>query len=210
MFAETVFGRMVGSLDSCPWGAATGRHVGELPHTQWSLMQRPVTARPLYTPEQRRRRDATPWTRVQGVLAPVQFLVFLVSLGLVLQFLLTGHGEQAAIVSIVVKTLVLYTIMVTGAVWERAVFGRYLFAPAFFWEDAVSMVVIALHTLYLVALLSGALDSQRLMILALAAYGTYLANAAQFVMKLRAARLAERGDLAQADYRHATHGLGHA
>jgi 3-vinyl bacteriochlorophyllide hydratase len=61
---------------------------------------------PLYTPEERQRRDGSRWTLVQGVLAPVQFLVFLVSLALVLRFLATGQGEQAATLSIVVKTLV--------------------------------------------------------------------------------------------------------
>jgi 3-vinyl bacteriochlorophyllide hydratase len=150
---------------------------------------RRVRRRFLYTPDERRRRDATPWTLVQGVLAPVQFIVFLASLLLVLRFLATGGGETVATASIVVKTFVLYTIMVTGAIWEHKVFGRYLFAPAFYWEDMVSMLVIALHTLYLVALFSGALDVHSQMLLALAAYTTYLLNATQFVMKLRAARL---------------------
>ena len=86
---------------------------------------------------------------MQGALAPLQFVVFLVSLGLVLRYLATGEGLAAATGSIVVKTLVLYTIMITGALWEHAVFGRYLFARAFFWEDVVSIVVIALHTVYL-------------------------------------------------------------
>ena len=63
--------------------------------------------RPLYSPEERRRRDASPWTLVQGILAPVQFLVFLVSLILVLRYLATGAGEAVATVSIVVKTLFL-------------------------------------------------------------------------------------------------------
>ena len=44
----------------------------------------------LYTPEQRARRDATGWTLVQAVLAPLQFCVFLVSVWLVVRFLLTG------------------------------------------------------------------------------------------------------------------------
>ena len=35
---------------------------------------------PLYSEAERKRRDTTVWTLVQGVLAPVQFLVFLVSL----------------------------------------------------------------------------------------------------------------------------------
>lgn len=147
-----------------------------------------ASANALYTPDQRRRRDASKWTLVQGLLAPFQFVVFLVSLWLVLSFLTTGTGEAAATASIVVKTLVLYTIMVTGAIWEKVVFGRYLFAPAFYWEDVFSMLVLALHTAYLIALYTGALTTTELMLLALAAYATYLVNATQFIIKLRMAR----------------------
>jgi 3-vinyl bacteriochlorophyllide hydratase len=152
---------------------------------------RPQERAPLYTPEQRRRRDATVWTLVQGVLAPLQFLVFLVSLGLVLRFLSTGEGQAAATVSVVVKTLVLYGIMVTGSIWEKVVFDRWLFAPAFYWEDVFSMLVLALHTAYLVALGTGSMSVTGLMWLALAAYATYVINAGQFLLKLRAARLDE-------------------
>ena len=144
---------------------------------------------PLYTPLQRQRRDGSVWTLVQGILAPVQFLVFLVSLALVLRFLLTGEGEQAATLSVVVKTLTLYTIMLTGCIWEKVVFGQYLFAPAFFWEDVFSMAVLALHTAYLLALFKGWLDARGLMVLALAAYAAYVVNAGQFLWKLRMARL---------------------
>ncbi|MGV3728362.1 2-vinyl bacteriochlorophyllide hydratase [Hydrogenophaga sp.] len=151
---------------------------------------------PLYTPLQRQRRDASVWTLVQGVLAPVQFLVFLVSLALVIRFLLTGEGEQAATLSVVVKTLTLYTIMVTGCIWEKVVFGQYLFAPAFFWEDVFSMAVLALHTAYLLALFNGWLDARGLMWLALAAYATYVVNAGQFLYKLRMARLHGQSRLA--------------
>lgn len=145
--------------------------------------------RPLYTPEERRRRDQTPWTLVQGILAPVQFLVFLVSTVLVIRFLWTGEGEALATASIVLKTLLLYTIMVTGCIWEKVVFGKYLFAPAFFWEDVFSMLVLALHTAYLVALVGGLLVVSEQMALALAAYLAYVINATQFLLKLRAARL---------------------
>ena len=144
---------------------------------------------PLYTPAERQRRDASVWTLVQGVLAPVQFLVFLVSLGLVFRFLVSGEGYALANASVVLKTLVLYTIMVTGSIWEKAVFGQWLFAPAFFWEDVFSMLVLALHTAYLWAWWGRHLDTHSLMLLALAAYAAYLINATQFVLKLRAARL---------------------
>ena len=149
-----------------------------------------VRARPaLYTPQQRERRDASGWTLVQGWLAPVQFLIFVFSLVLVLRFLATGQGEAAATVSIVVKVVALYTIMLTGCLWEKDVFGVYLFAPAFYWEDVFSMLVLALHTAYLVALATGWLTAREQMLLALAAYATYVINATQFLLKLRAARL---------------------
>jgi 3-vinyl bacteriochlorophyllide hydratase len=144
---------------------------------------------PLYTREQRRRRDETPWTLVQGILAPVQFLVFVISAVLVLRFLITGEGLPAATISVVIKTFVLYAIMITGCIWEREVFGRYLFASAFFWEDFVSMFVLILHTAYIGALLFGTLHARYQMYIALLAYSAYLINATQFVIKLRAARL---------------------
>lgn len=147
----------------------------------------------LYTPEQRARRDASVWTLVQGILAPLQFLAFAVSLVLVLRYLANGDGYFAATVSILIKTALLLTIMVTGAIWEKVVFGQYLLAPAFFWEDVVSFVVIALHLAYVAALMTGALGTTGQMWLALAAYATYAVNAAQFILKLRRARLQSRG-----------------
>ncbi|MDZ7627154.1 MAG: 2-vinyl bacteriochlorophyllide hydratase [Parvularculaceae bacterium] len=149
----------------------------------------PLHRQPLYTPEERRRRDSSKWTLVQGVLAPIQFLVFLISLTLVLRYLATGEGFAAATMSVVVKTFVLYAIMVTGAIWEKVVFGQYLFARAFFWEDVFSMLVLALHTAYL-AMVFFAIGGPQLQLgVALAAYATYVINAGQFLWKLRVARL---------------------
>ncbi|TRD22593.1 2-vinyl bacteriochlorophyllide hydratase [Palleronia caenipelagi] len=143
----------------------------------------------IYTPEERRRRDGTIWTLVQAVLAPLQFLVFLVSLSLVSRALVTGDGYALANLSVLVKTLVLLTIMVTGAIWEKVVFGQYLLAPSFFWEDVVSFAVIALHLAYVWALFTDALTPQALLWLALLAYAAYMVNAAQFLLKFRRARL---------------------
>ena len=144
---------------------------------------------PLYTAEERARRDATVWTTVQGVLAPLQFIAFLISVALVFRYLLLETGYQAATVSILIKTGFLYVIMITGAVWEKVVFGQYLFARAFFWEDVFSFVVIALHTAYVWALVTQALSPAEEMWLALAAYAAYVVNAGQFLWKLRMARL---------------------
>lgn len=145
--------------------------------------------RGLYTPDQRVRRDSTAWTLVQGVLAPLQFVVFLFSLGLVLRYMMTGEGYMLATASIIAKTGILYLIMVTGAIWEKVVFGQWLFAPAFFWEDVVSFGVIALHSLYLYGFLTGAMSPDTLIVIVLAAYAAYVVNAGQFFWKLRSARL---------------------
>jgi 3-vinyl bacteriochlorophyllide hydratase len=170
------------------------------------VQQGPAVPAALYTEAQRARRDASPWTLVQGLLAPVQFLVCLVSVALIARFLLTGEGLLAANISIIVKTLTLYTIMITGAIWEKEVFGQYLLAPAFFWEDVVSFAVLALHTAYLLAYFQSLLGPSALMALALAAYATYAVNAAQFLWKLRQARrqAAAHGDAGQAAATSAT------
>lgn len=182
--AKAIVDRFVDKFDYTPWATFAGVSA---PHYRepGTPALRP---RPLYTVEERRRRDASPWTTVQGVLAPIQFAVFLLSLGLVLSYLRTGEGLAAATLSIIAKTLVLYAIMITGSIWEHAVFGRYLFARPFFWEDVVSIGVLALHTAYLCILaLDGSVALQ--LTVALAAYAAYVVNAAQYLLKLRAARL---------------------
>jgi 3-vinyl bacteriochlorophyllide hydratase len=142
----------------------------------------------LYTPEQRIKRDNSVWTLVQGVLAPLQFLVFLVSITLVIRFLMTGKDYEIANYSILLKTFFLLIIMITGCIWEKVVFDKYLFAEAFFWEDVFSMLVIFLHLSYVYCLFTQTLSPQSLMILALCAYVAYFINAAQFIWKLRVAR----------------------
>lgn len=144
----------------------------------------------IYTVEQRERRDASPWTLVQGILAPLQFLVFIVSVGFVVAALNNPDWAYHAMVSVIVKTLILYAIMITGSLWEKDVFGRYLFAPAFYWEDVVSMLVLALHTAYLVVVAFQLLPLKEQLLLALAAYASYVVNAAQFLIKFRQVRKA--------------------
>ena len=145
--------------------------------------------RPLYTTQQRAIRDKTKWTLVQAILAPLQFLIFAISLGLIGRYLATGQGYEIATASIIAKTLILYVIMITGSIWEKVVFGEWLFVESFFWEDVFSMLVLGLQTLYLGALIFGWWTPKVQMWIALAAYSTYVINAAQFIWKLRVARL---------------------
>ena len=156
----------------------------------------PSVSAGLYTPQERARRDATIWTPVQGFLAAFQFMVFAVSVCLIARYMVTGEGETAAVWSVVFKTLVLYAIMVNGSIWEKVVFDKWLFAPAFFWEDVFSFLVLGLHTAYLWSVYTGNMGTREQLWLALAAYAAYAINAGQFLLKLRAARAQERATLA--------------
>ena len=186
-------------IAACPWGAHAGFSPWGDRCDPWVdgpasvsrvLTPKSRSARPqLYTPAERARRDASPWTTVQAVLAPLQFAACAVSFLLIVRYFLTGHGYALATGSILLKTFALYAIMITGSIWEKAVFGRWLFAPAFFWEDVVSMVVLALQTAYVAALLLGWGTPAQQMTIAVAAYAAYAVNASQFLLKLRAARL---------------------
>ena len=142
----------------------------------------------LYTSDQKLRRDNSVWTKVQAVLAPLQFLLCFASIGFVVSYLYTGDGYFIATLSILLKTAILYLIMITGAIWEKEVFGQYLLAPAFFWEDIVSFFVIAFHTAYVLSLILSLMDAEKLMWLALVAYAAYFVNALQFLIKFRLGR----------------------
>jgi 3-vinyl bacteriochlorophyllide hydratase len=115
-----------------------------------------------------------------------------------MRFLISGEGESAAEFSIVLKTAALYAIMVTGSVWEKIVFGEWLFVKSFFWEDVFSMAVLALHTAYLIMLFNDWGSAHQQIYVALAAYVSYIINAVQFLWKLRIARLQSDAQLAVA------------
>lgn len=135
-----------------------------------------------YTAEQLQRRDNSKWTLVQAILAPVQFLAFLVSLGLVIRYLTTGEGYEIATISVLVKISLLWLITITGMIWEKEVFGKWFLAPEFFWEDTFNAIAMITHNLYFFARWQG-WSEQALMSLMLFAYSTYMINCVQFFIK---------------------------
>ncbi len=178
---------MIDYLAPSPWEGHAGTPLSH------RVLRKSPARRPLYSAQERIRRDRSPWTLVQAILAPLQFLAFAVSLALVARYLMTGRGYQVATISILIKTAALYAIMITGSIWEKEVFGKWLFAPAFFWEDVFSMLVLGLQTAYLSALILGWGTPRQQIAISLAAYAAYAINAFQFLWKLRQARLEAPG-----------------
>ncbi len=142
----------------------------------------------MYTPEQLARREASPWTRVQIILAPIQFLAFIISFALVIRYLLSGEGYWIATISVWIKIALIWAITITGMFWEKDVFGQYFMAREFFWEDLGNLVAILTHNAYFVVQWLG-WDDRSVMLVMVFAYTTYLLNAGQFIVKgIRSAR----------------------
>ncbi|MBK8987091.1 MAG: 2-vinyl bacteriochlorophyllide hydratase [Chloroflexi bacterium] len=135
-----------------------------------------------YTAEQLEKRNESKWTIVQAVLAPIQFLAFIISFFLVIRYLLTGNGFVIANISVLIKIGLLWLITFTGMIWEKEVFGQWFLAPQFFWEDVGNAIAMIMHNLYFWARWQD-WSQQAIMTLMLVAYTTYLVNSAQFVYK---------------------------
>ena len=84
--------------------------------------------------------------------------------------------------SVVVKTLTLYTIMITGAIWEHDVYGKWWFAHEFFIEDVMTANVFALHIAYLVAFYGFPADTRAYVAILCVAYCVYGLNVAQYIV----------------------------
>ena len=142
----------------------------------------------MYTPDQLRRREASRWTKVQIILAPIQFVAFIISFGLVIHYLITGDGFLAATISVWVKIALIWALTITGMLWEHDMYDHYFMAKEFFWEDLGNLIAIITHNLYFVAKGMGA-DERTVMWVMVFAYVTYLFNAAQFLERgVRSAR----------------------
>lgn len=135
-----------------------------------------------YTPEQMRRRQQSKWTIVQAILAPLQFLTFIISVILIIRYLSTGLDYQITTISILIKIALMWLITITGMLWEKEVFGQWFLAPQFFWEDVMNAVSLILHNGYFIGLLLGA-SERDLVLVMLVAYASYMINFAQFLVR---------------------------
>ncbi|NTV07643.1 MAG: 2-vinyl bacteriochlorophyllide hydratase [Chlorobium limicola] len=140
---------------------------------------------PRYTPEQLAKRNASVWTEIQILLAPVQFMIFLTGIGLNALY----ASNPASIdffwisVAILFKTLFFVILFITGMFFEKDLFGKWVFSKEFFWEDVGSSVATFFHFLYFVLAWKGYPDGT-LVIWATVAYSSYIINAVQYLVRI--------------------------
>lgn len=140
---------------------------------------------PHYTPEQLAKRNASVWTDVQLILAPIQFFVFLA--GVTVTYLYFQNNEVFSFywvsIAILFKTFLFALLFITGAYFEKEIFGKWVFSKEFLWEDIGSTIAGAFHLLYFVFAFMGARENV-LVIEAFIAYSTYVANALQYLVRI--------------------------
>jgi len=140
---------------------------------------------PRYTPEQLIKRNASVWTEIQIILAPVQFLIFLtgVTLNTLYANNLVAIDFYWISVAILFKTLFFALLFITGMFFEKEIFDTWVYSPEFLWEDIGSTVAAFFHLLYFVLAWMG--YPERLLVMeAYVAYMTYVANAMQYLIRI--------------------------
>lgn len=140
---------------------------------------------PRYTPEQLMKRNASVWTDIQLILAPIQFFVFLA--GVIVTFLYVQNDQIFSFywvsVAILFKTLFFGLLLVTGAYFEKEIFDKWIYGKEFLWEDVGSTVAAFFHLLYFVMAYMG-YPEDVLIWEAFLAYFTYVVNALQYLVRI--------------------------
>ena len=148
---------------------------------------------PRYTPEQLAKRNASIWTDIQIILAPIQFLVFVTGVSVTVLYLngLFISNFYWVSVAILFKTLFFALLFITGMFFEKEIFNKWVYSKEFLWEDIGSTVAAAFHLLYFVMAYFGYSDDV-LVWEAFLAYFTYIINALQYLVRIILEKLNER------------------
>jgi 3-vinyl bacteriochlorophyllide hydratase len=129
------------------------------------------------------RRSASVWTKIHPVFALGQLLAFFVSLGLLIGYFRGAVSFDVVHQSVLVKVALMVGAIITGALWEKDVFGAYWFAPEFMAEDTMTVNVFILHASYLLMAVAHPENVSLLIGMLIVAYGVYVANVAQYVVR---------------------------
>jgi len=148
---------------------------------------------PRYTPEQLVKRNASIWTDIQIILAPIQFLIFVAGVTITILYANGLFITDFYWVSVVIlfKTLFFALLFITGMFFEKEIFDKWVYSKEFLWEDIGSTVAAAFHLLYFVLAFLG-YPEDVLIWEAFLAYFTYVVNALQYLVRIILEKLNER------------------
>ncbi len=156
-------------------------------------VKRTTDLMPRYTPEQLVKRNASIWTDIQIILAPIQFLIFVTGVTITILYSNGLFITDFYWVSVVIlfKTLFFALLFITGMFFEKEIFDKWVYSKEFLWEDIGSTVAAAFHLLYFVLAFLG-YPEDVLIWEAFLAYFTYVVNALQYLVRIILEKLNER------------------
>uniref|UniRef100_Q3AQ29 2-vinyl bacteriochlorophyllide hydratase n=1 Tax=Chlorobium chlorochromatii (strain CaD3) TaxID=340177 RepID=Q3AQ29_CHLCH len=148
---------------------------------------------PRYNPEQLAKRNASVWTDIQIILAPIQFFFFIGGLTVTILYAndLFPGGFYWVSLAILFKTLFFALLFITGMYFEKEIFNQWVYSKEFLWEDVGSTVAAFFHLLYFVLAFAG-YPRDILILDAFLAYFTYVLNALQYLVRIILEKLNER------------------
>jgi 3-vinyl bacteriochlorophyllide hydratase len=138
------------------------------------------------------RRRASIWTTIHPFFAFGQLFTFVVSVGLLVAYLFGKVPFSYVAISVLIKIGLMVGAMVSGAFWERDVFGQFWFAPEYFVEDVITAIVFYLHLAYLYAVYFAPFDGKLTLPTLVIAYTAYVINVGQYVIRHGKVRQEER------------------
>ncbi len=127
------------------------------------------------------RRTASIWTVIHPLFAIGQLLVFVVSVSLFVAYLRGVVPFHVVHISVLVKIGLMAGAVVSGAYWERDVYGYWWFAPEFLFEDVMTLIVFITQITYLAIVYIHPEDTGVIAGALAFAYAVYLGNVAQYI-----------------------------
>jgi 3-vinyl bacteriochlorophyllide hydratase len=106
-----------------------------------------------------------------------------VSVGLLVGYFNGAVSFDTVHESVLVKVALMIGAIVTGALWEKDVFGHYWFAPEFLGEDTMTVNVLILHISYLAMVIAHPENLTAQIGTLLVAYTVYIGNVAQYILR---------------------------
>jgi 3-vinyl bacteriochlorophyllide hydratase len=134
------------------------------------------------------KRKASVWTMIHPLFALGQLLAFFVSVGWFVAFLRGAVPFHVVHVSVLVKVALMVGAVLTGAFWERDVFGYWWFAPEFLFEDVMTLIVFIMQMTYLAMVWAHPTYMGVIVGVLVAAYTVYVANVAQYIHRTQRAK----------------------
>ena len=134
------------------------------------------------------RRAATIWTRLHPPFAFAQLAVCIASVVLICLFFAGRVSFSVVHDSALLKIALMAGAVVTGSLWERAVYGYWWFAPQFFLEDLLTYVVALFQIGYLMVYYHSPDNLAANVAVLIVSYLAYVVNVTQYVLKHQVAR----------------------